>query len=183
MFRGTILGRFFRMKKFAQVFWSLSKILGLLAWTFCQISQSCSLWLQRNVLRFFWREQYLFGPFRFLSERNHLLTEIFDRDAKFTVYVSRGTVSGQFFWKEGILLKFFGRCSKLLNFWRDFFGNFLKTAACVASRTFEFFFWRKSNCSNVFGLWAKVTFFWQKIYGRLLKVHFRCPQQNCEKKW
>ena len=47
----------------AQVFWSLSKTIGLLAWYFCRISQNCSLRLQRNISRIFLERRVIVWSF------------------------------------------------------------------------------------------------------------------------
>ena len=50
--RGTILGFFLKRRNFAQAFWSLNEIIGLLELLCWQICQNCSLRLKRNVWKF-----------------------------------------------------------------------------------------------------------------------------------
>ena len=68
-----------------------------------------------------------------------------------------------FLWNEETLLKVFGRWAKLLNFWREFFVKFLKTAAYACSGLFWGSVGEKQNSLIVFGLWAEFAIFWQKI--------------------
>ena len=88
VFRGTILGLFSRMKKPCSKILSLSEINGILGWTFCQISQSCSLWVQRTFWGFFGEKSNCLVIFGFWAKVTNFWQKNFWQVAKSAFHVS-----------------------------------------------------------------------------------------------
>ena len=105
VFKGTVSGRFSGMMKLCTSFLVVvERNSSNLAWKFWQICQNCSLRVQRNISRFFGEKSNCLSVFGFWAKASEFWQKKIGRVAKTTFYVSRGTISGHFFWNE-IFLK------------------------------------------------------------------------------
>ena len=127
-----------------------------------------------------WKNCFL-NDLRISSRKFEQLDKKYSQDCQNSIQSLQRNIFRTFLWNEETLLKVFGRWAKLLNFWRDFFVKFLKTAAYACSGMFWGSFGEKRNSLILFGLWAKVALIWQK-FRQVAKLHFMCPQQIFEKK-
>ena len=101
--------------------------------------------------------------FGFRAEEFEQLDKKYSQGCQNSIQSVQRNIFRTFLWNEETLLNVFGRWAKLLNFWRECFVKFLKTAAYGSSGTFWGSFGENSNSLIVFGRWAKVTILWQKI--------------------
>ena len=167
---------FFEWRNFDQVSWSLSEIIGLLVWIFCQnFSKLQPTGAAESFDVFFRREEYMFDRFQSLSEKNRLLARNIWHLA--VLLKNAFHVSSEKLWEKMTeviitIIIFFGTLSEFFLILAKKIVRCVETVnKCTEGKTSKKYSW-KIGFSSFLEFDKKKLYFCRKVFGRVVKSTF-----------